>query len=94
MDDGAGDGDGDGAGTGPGVGSRACHALARWAFADAELFRLELGHRVNNPASCRVACAAGFAVEGRERQKLEYDGVRHDVELHARLATDAEPPPP
>ncbi|MEU8952755.1 GNAT family protein [Streptomyces sp. NPDC048518] len=76
---------------GRGVASRACHAVARWGFDDAELFRLELGHRVNNPASCRVARGAGFAVEGRQRQKLEYDGVRFDVELHARLATDPEP---
>ncbi|MET7362361.1 GNAT family protein [Streptomyces sp. NPDC005562] len=76
---------------GRGVASRACDAVARWAFDDAELFRLELGHRVNNPASCRVARSAGFAVEGRQRQKLAYDGVRFDVELHARLATDPEP---
>ncbi|WP_435243634.1 GNAT family N-acetyltransferase [Streptomyces cucumeris] len=76
---------------GRGIASRSCRAVARWAFNDAELFRLELGHRVNNPASCGVARAAGFAVEGQQRQKLEYDGVRFDVELHARLATDAEP---
>ncbi|MEU6465728.1 GNAT family N-acetyltransferase [Streptomyces sp. NPDC046976] len=76
---------------GGGVASGACRSLARWAFDDAGLFRLELGHRVNNPASCRVARAAGFAVEGLQRQKLEYDGVRHDVETHARLATDPEP---
>ncbi|MFI2645237.1 GNAT family N-acetyltransferase [Streptomyces sp. NPDC018610] len=78
---------------GRGVASRACRALARWAFDDVGLFRLELGHRVDNPASCRVATAAGFAVEGLQRDKLEYDGVRHDVELHARLATDPEPMP-
>ncbi|MFB6879140.1 GNAT family N-acetyltransferase [Streptomyces sp. NPDC056323] len=76
---------------GQGTASRACRAVARWAFDDAELFRLELGHRVNNPASCGVARAAGFAVEGQQRQKLEYDGVRFDVELHARLATDTDP---
>ncbi len=76
---------------GAGVASRACRSLARWAFDDAGLFRLELGHRVDNPASCGVASAAGLAVEGLQRQKLEYDGVRFDVELHARLATDADP---
>ncbi|WP_327260237.1 GNAT family N-acetyltransferase [Streptomyces sp. NBC_01232] len=76
---------------GRGVASRACRTLALWAFRDAELFRLELGHRVNNPGSCRVALAAGFAVEGRQRQKLSYDGSRFDVELHARLATDPDP---
>ncbi|MCX4986930.1 MULTISPECIES: GNAT family N-acetyltransferase [unclassified Streptomyces] len=77
---------------GRGVASQACRALARWAFDDAELFRLELGHRVNNPASCRVATASGFAVEGLQRQKLKYDDVRYDVELHARLASDTETP--
>lgn len=76
---------------GTGVATRACAALAAWAFRDLELFRLELGHRVNNPASCRVAHGAGFAVEGLQRQKLHYDGVRHDVELHARLASDPWP---
>ncbi|MFJ7220386.1 GNAT family N-acetyltransferase [Streptomyces sp. NPDC098090] len=52
-----------------------------------------MGHRTNNPASCKVARAAGFVVEGIQRQKLAYDGVRYDVELHARLATDPEPAP-
>ncbi|MFJ1569639.1 GNAT family N-acetyltransferase [Streptomyces erythrochromogenes] len=73
---------------GRGVASGGCRAVAAWAFEDAGLFRLELGHRVNNPASCRVARTAGFAVEGIQRRKLEYDGVRHDVERHARPATD------
>ncbi|MFD5256837.1 GNAT family N-acetyltransferase [Streptomyces bobili] len=75
---------------GQGIATRACRAIASWTFHEAGLFRLELGHRVNNPSSCRVARAAGFTVEGQQRQKLEYDGVRYDVELHARLATDPE----
>lgn len=65
--------------------------MAEWAVTDVGLFRLELGHRMNNPASCRVATRAGFPAEGVQRQKLVYDGVRHDVELHARLATDPVP---
>ncbi|MEV0525586.1 GNAT family N-acetyltransferase [Streptomyces sp. NPDC050439] len=73
---------------GRGVARFGCEALARWAFGELGLFRLELGHRVNNPASCRVAEAAGFAAEGLQRQKLAYEGVRYDVELHARLASD------
>ncbi|MFI9204710.1 GNAT family N-acetyltransferase [Streptomyces sp. NPDC053048] len=79
---------------GRGIATRACRAASRWAFDDLGLFRLELGHRVNNPASCRVATAAGFAAEGMQRQKLLYDGVRYDVETHARLATDPEPGDP
>ena len=73
---------------GRGVASAALRAVSDWAFHDLGLFRLELGHRTNNPASCRVAIAAGYAVEGLERQKLRYDDDRFDVELHARLATD------
>jgi len=76
---------------GQGVATSACRTLASWAFADLALFRLELGHRVNNRASCLVASRAGFVVEGLERQKLRYDGQRFDVELHARLATDPVP---
>jgi RimJ/RimL family protein N-acetyltransferase len=74
---------------GRGAASEATRALADWALTELGLFRLELGHRTDNPASCRVASAAGFRVEGLERAKLEYDGRRYDVELHARLATDA-----
>jgi RimJ/RimL family protein N-acetyltransferase len=76
---------------GQGVATAGCRALADWAFGDPGLFRLELGHRVNNPASCRVASRAGFLVEGLEQQKLGYDGARFDVELRARLATDPVP---
>ncbi|MFJ9596639.1 GNAT family N-acetyltransferase [Streptomyces virginiae] len=75
---------------GRGVASGGCRAVAAWAFGDAGLFRLEPGHRVGNRASCAVARAAGFAVEGIQRRRLEYDGVRYDVGLHARLATDPE----
>lgn len=74
---------------GRGAATEGTRALADWALTDLGLFRLELGHRTDNPASCRVAAAAGFTVEGLERAKLEYDGLRYDVELHARLATDA-----
>lgn len=49
---------------GGGLAVRALASLAEWAFTAQELFRLELGHRTNNPASCRVALRAGFAREG------------------------------
>ena len=76
---------------GRGVASAGVRAVAAWAFTERDLHRLELGHRTNNPASCRVATAAGFAVEGLEREKLRYGEQRFDVELHARLATDPAP---
>lgn len=75
---------------GAGLASRGLAGAAGWAFST-RVFRLELGHRVNNPASCQVAIAAGFAVEGVERAKLRYGQKRFDVETHARLAIDPEP---
>lgn len=75
---------------GRGLATAALASVSSWAFG-VGLFRLELGHRVNNPASCRVATAAGFAAEGIERQKLRYGSERFDVETHARLATDPAP---
>ena len=71
---------------GRGVAAEGLRTTAAWALGDLGLHRLELGHRTNNPASCRVATAAGFAVEGLEREKLRYGDQRFDVELHARLA--------
>lgn len=76
---------------GRGLATRAVASVARFAFDDLGLFRLELGHRMNNPASCRVATGAGFAAEGVERAKLRYGDERFDVETHARLATDRDP---
>lgn len=75
---------------GKGYATGALVSLSAWAF-ESGLYRLELGHRVNNPASCRVATAAGFQTEGIEREKLRYGTDRYDVETHARLATDPAP---
>ncbi|WP_167377658.1 hypothetical protein [Streptomyces malaysiense] len=63
-------------GEGGGVASGACRSLARRAFDDAGPFRLEPGHRADDPASCRAAGAAGFAVAGLRPREPEYDGVR------------------
>ncbi|WP_246108642.1 GNAT family N-acetyltransferase [Streptomyces sedi] len=71
-----------------GVAGAALRALSTWCFEELGLYRLELGHRVENDASCRTALSAGYLVEGRQRAKLRYGTTRHDVELHARLATD------
>jgi RimJ/RimL family protein N-acetyltransferase len=73
---------------GKGLATKACRELSAWAFTELGLFRLELAHRLDNPASCRVAVGAGFRREGVERARLLHDGVRYDTETHARLATD------
>lgn len=70
---------------------RAAATVADWALSDGGLERLELGHRVNNPASGAVARAAGFVKEGTERAKFLVDGRRIDVDTYRRLRTD--PPP-
>ncbi len=76
---------------GRGIAASALASVAEWAFSEGGLYRLELGHRTNNPASCRVAERASFAAEGIERQKLRYGQERFDVETHARLRTDIAP---
>lgn len=56
--------------------------------------RLELGHRVNNPASGAVARAAGFVHEGTERGKFLVGGERLDVLTYGRLRSDPAPAVP
>ena len=71
----------------------ALRTLCLWAFADLNLYRLELDHPVDEPGLCRVGLNAGFAIEGTARGRVLADGTRRDLERHARLATDPEPPP-
>ncbi len=76
---------------GQGVATGALAAVADWAFDDRGFHRLELDHSTRNPASCRVAERAGFAVEGTKRaQALHLDGW-HDMHAHALLADDSRP---
>ncbi len=70
---------------------RAAATVANWALTSGGLHRLELGHRVNNPASRGVALAAGFVQEGLEREKFLIDGQRIDVVTYGRLASDPTP---
>jgi len=74
------------------VGRTVLDAVSRWAFAELGLVRLELHHCVANPASCHVATAAGYLLEGTPRsQYVDGDGVRQDCHLHGRLVTDPTP---
>lgn len=77
---------------GQGLVSRATAAICTWALTELGLHRLELGYRLNNPASGKVAAAAGFHAEGIERDRLRYGEERFDVRRCARLATDPAPP--
>ena len=73
---------------GRGVAVDALTTLARWAFDEIGLQRLELRHSTQNLASCRVAAATSFPLEGTLRASgLHTDGW-HDMHLHARLKSD------
>jgi len=76
---------------GRGLASRATATLATWAFDELRIERIDLSHRLNNPASGAVARRAGFVAEGVQREKLRHDGVRYDVAAYGRLVTDPEP---
>ncbi|MEE6286422.1 GNAT family protein [Georgenia sp. MJ173] len=76
---------------GRGRASRAAATVANWSLSDAGLHRLELGHRVDNPASGTVARAAGFVREGLEREKFLIDDDRVDVLTYGRLRSDPRP---
>lgn len=78
---------------GRGLIGAAAAVVADWALGAGGLERLELGHRVNNPASGAVARAGGFVLEGREREKFLIDGERVDVLTYGRLRTDPAPVP-
>lgn len=70
--------------------SVAAAEVADRALTHLGLERLELGHRVNNPASGAVARAAGFRYEGTERGKFLIDGQRIDVDTYGRLRNDEQ----
>jgi len=73
---------------GKGLVSNAVRAVSDWALDSGLVDRLELGVRVNNPASIRIAEKAGFVLEGLERQKFLINGQRIDARNYARLRTD------
>lgn len=79
---------------GRGLMARAVATVAGFALApgDGGLERLELGHRVSNPASGAVARAAGFVQEGVEREKFLIEDERVDVHTYGRLRSDTSPP--
>jgi len=77
---------------GRGVARQMVDAVTTWAFAERGLMRVQLEHAVGNPASCRVAEAAGFVLEGTARSAYAVpDDGREDCHIHGRLPTDPAP---
>ena len=74
---------------GRGVGRQLVEVVTGWAFASRGLMRVQLEHAVPNVASCKVAVAAGFVLEGTARSAYAVpDGGREDCHIHGRLSTD------
>lgn len=72
-----------GTATGKGVATEAVRALARFAFAETDLQRLEIVAAVGNLPSRRVAEKAGATWEGVLRDRLVLHGRPHDAVLYA-----------
>jgi RimJ/RimL family protein N-acetyltransferase len=70
---------------GKGYTTRAVRLLARWAFDELELDRLQLGTMPGNTASERVAIKLGFQREGTLRSYFEQRGERRDVVMWSLL---------
>lgn len=71
---------------GRGLAVSGTRAVTAWVFAELGLQRLVLQHSVHNGRSCRVAIAAGFALEGTLRRHLLHAGGLHDTHMHALVA--------
>lgn len=73
---------------GRGSATRTVRLLARWAFDDLAVARLELTCGPDNSASQRVAERSGFTREGLLRSHLPFKGGRRDSVLFSLLPTD------
>ncbi len=77
---------------GRGAATATVAAATDWSFTSLGIERVELCHAVANPASCRVAVKAGYAIEGTLRASWAHDdGNRYDEHIHGRLAGDPKP---
>jgi RimJ/RimL family protein N-acetyltransferase len=73
---------------GRGVAGRALSLITNWALGDLGLERVELRITVDNDPSIRVAEKCGFVREGVLRSVHFKQGLRNDVAVYSRLATD------
>jgi len=76
--------------TGHGVATEATRLLARWAFQNTELIRLEIVVAKDNLASLRVAENVGAVREGILRQRLRIQGELQDAILFSILKSDVD----
>jgi RimJ/RimL family protein N-acetyltransferase len=75
---------------GRGLATGAVRLVARWAFDELGIERIELRAHADNEPSRRVAERAGFTREGVERASRAWpDGTRFDSIVYSLLRTDA-----
>jgi RimJ/RimL family protein N-acetyltransferase len=74
-----------------GVATAAATLLARYAFAELALTRVEVVIRLDNAASRRVAEKLGCALEGVARNRLLFSGAPHDAALYSLIPRDFPP---
>jgi RimJ/RimL family protein N-acetyltransferase len=70
---------------GRGVATHAVRLIARWAFNDLQVARLELTCGPDNRASQRVGERCGFTREGILRSHIPFKGTRRDTVLFSLL---------
>jgi RimJ/RimL family protein N-acetyltransferase len=70
---------------GRGAATHAVRLLARWAFAELGLARLELTCGPDNEASQHVAGRCGFSREGLLRSHVPFKGARRDSVIYSLL---------
>jgi RimJ/RimL family protein N-acetyltransferase len=75
---------------GRGIGARALRLLTVWALRELELERVELRITAGNVPSERVAERSGFVREGVLRSVHFKQGLRNDLAVYSRLASDPE----
>jgi len=73
---------------GRGVGTELLRQLTSWALTERGALRLSLVIDVANVASQRVAERAGYTLEGVLRDTYVKPGLRADVQIWSRLASD------
>jgi RimJ/RimL family protein N-acetyltransferase len=73
---------------GRGFATRAVRMATEWGFDALGLQRIELIHAVANGASCAVATANHFSLEGTVKKGEKYgDGKWYDEHIHGRIAS-------
>lgn len=74
---------------GRGVGTEMLRQLTSWALTEGKALRVSLVIDVANVASQVVAARAGYTLEGVLRDTYVKPGVRADVQIWSRLASDS-----